>query len=55
MKVAKNLQNIMVLLLVVCEVMSSAIPVMAAETGDSLSTEPTVTNLLSSLGESGSV
>ena len=34
-------------------VMVSTMPVMAAESADSLSAEPVVANLLSSLGESG--
>lgn len=53
MKAKKKLQKVMVSLLVACGVMVSTIPIMAEETVNSLSTEPVVTNLLSSLSESG--
>lgn len=53
MKTVKKFPQIVVSLLTAFGVMVSTIPVMAAESADSLSAEPVVTNLLSSLGESG--
>lgn len=53
MKAKQKLHKVIISLLVSFGVMISTISVMAAEDVDSLNKEPTVTNLLSSLGKSG--